>query len=139
MKWDKDKFLFKLEMWTLTILLIILAGLLSMLHSCSTTAVQGKTVDFNQYPDDIACPVPNVVVLKGAPEWDDRTDRPNLKTAIRRCAEKFPNSPCLKTFTKIGFQDYTAICAKKYNHVVISPEDLDEIQKEYPDPEGKSK
>jgi hypothetical protein len=109
------------------------------LSSCATTKEQdGEQVNYDTYPYDISCPIPRINLEIGQ-QWDDRIDGPNLKQAIKRCEQKFPHSPCLKTFTKISFQNYRAICAKRNDHVTISPEEINEVQKEFPDPEDSQK
>lgn len=50
---------------------------------------------------------------------DNKTDEPftkmdhiNFEHAKNRCVVHYKDAPCLKKFTKIGFQNYHAICGR---------------------------
>jgi hypothetical protein len=56
-----------------------------------------------------SCPA---VELRG---WEDgesmtEVDLKNLRIAQKRCPRLYKNSPCLRIFMKLGFQDYRALC-----------------------------
>jgi hypothetical protein len=56
------------------------------------------------------CANPNVI-NNTALVWN-KIDNRNLKSAVSRCPVKYPNSPCLVKFIKIGYNEYQAICGK---------------------------
>lgn len=58
-----------------------------------------------------ACAITVMVNLTPLP-WDAR-DLEVKDIAAKRCGELFPQSPCLKRFTKLREQGYNVICASK--------------------------
>ena len=57
-----------------------------------------------------ACPQTKMVNRSKLP-WNDR-DRWEMTYAQKRCGEIYEDAPCLKTFYKLGFQDYYVSCGK---------------------------
>ena len=56
------------------------------------------------------CSIPTIVNISGE-AWNSIDER-NYKQAIKRCPEKYPKSPCLRTFTKVRPGIYRAICGR---------------------------
>jgi hypothetical protein len=54
------------------------------------------------------CPAIIIVNLSGQP-WND-LDQKNLDVAKYRCAQIFPNSPCVKKFIKKEGRTYNVVC-----------------------------
>lgn len=42
-----------------------------------------------------------------------KQDEAHLAIAKRRCVEHFPTKPCLKVFTKVAKNRYTAVCGER--------------------------
>jgi len=60
--------------------------------------------------DALVCPTTYVHAARGYVLTAN--DQIAQKTATQRCKFHYPESPCLKMFEVIGFQDYHAICGK---------------------------
>ena len=61
----------------------------------------------------LALGCPTTMVTNESTEAWNKQDQSNMNHAIKRCAEKFENSPCLIKFTKRAPQTYWAICGAK--------------------------
>ena len=61
----------------------------------------------------IASSCPKTIVVNESDEAWNSKDQQSLEHATKRCAEKFPDAPCLKKFTKKEPQVYWAICGAK--------------------------
>jgi hypothetical protein len=74
-----------------------------------------------------ACPATEIINKTFIPI--NQFDMRQLSRAQLRCRQLYKKSPCLKIFTKIGEQDYTAICGKTRSAEVairsVSPDDID--------------
>lgn len=57
-----------------------------------------------------ACPQTRMINRSKLP-WVEY-DRKEMKYAKKRCGEIYPGNGCLKSFYKLGFQDYFALCGK---------------------------
>lgn len=53
-----------------------------------------------------------ITVVPGVSPMND-FDYKNLETAINRCAVHYPHSPCVKSFKKVGEQNYEVICSEE--------------------------
>jgi hypothetical protein len=58
----------------------------------------------------LVCPATEMELAPGAPDWDTEIDGPAFRKATVRCAELYPNSPCLVQFVKTGELAYWAVC-----------------------------
>lgn len=58
----------------------------------------------------VACPQTKMINRSKLP-WVEY-DRKEMKYAKKRCGEIYSDSPCLKEFYKLGFQDYYASCGE---------------------------
>lgn len=57
-----------------------------------------------------SCPATKFIGL--APATMTEMDKYNFKTALKRCPELYPNSPCVKVFEQKGFQNYLVTCGR---------------------------
>lgn len=55
-----------------------------------------------------------ILVSPGVKPMND-FDYAQIPTAMDRCVVHFPQSPCLKKFTKVGEREYEARCGKEKN------------------------
>lgn len=59
----------------------------------------------------LGCPIPQF--FNNTPYPKNKVDVSQMQVAMNRCGQLYKNSPCLKTFTKTGIQDYKAVCGSK--------------------------
>lgn len=53
---------------------------------------------------------PNVIMINLTNEPWSKHDKMMLSKAKKRCGELYSNARCVKTFKKLGFQEYSVIC-----------------------------
>jgi len=53
-----------------------------------------------------------ITVAPGVPPMND-IDYKNLETALNRCSVHYPKSPCVRSFKKIGVQNYEVVCSQE--------------------------
>lgn len=61
----------------------------------------------------VALSCPNVKMLNRTEYAWNQHDRETLAFAQKRCAQLYPEAPCLKVFRKRGKQDYSVLCGRK--------------------------
>jgi hypothetical protein len=57
------------------------------------------------------CPAPKLINLSNEP-WNER-DKWQLEQSMKRCAQLYPRSPCVKKFIKVESLMYRAICGQE--------------------------
>jgi hypothetical protein len=84
---------------------LVAAWLLSFTVGCTTPA--------RLTPQEIVASCPSPVFENRTDEKRTANDNDAMATAKTQCSHYYPYSPCLITFTKVGFQNYHAICGAK--------------------------
>lgn len=87
----------------------IMPKILLFLFICSCVHTE-HTMEFNTSKHERRCP--NSIFLKKDTHVVTRNDREVFESAKSRCSYHYPQSPCLKVFKVLGYQDYNATCGK---------------------------
>jgi len=58
----------------------------------------------------VSCPETKMINKSKLP-WNDY-DRQTMAHCQKRCPYEYDDAPCLKSFFKLGFQDYFCMCGK---------------------------
>jgi hypothetical protein len=58
----------------------------------------------------VSCPETKKINKSNLP-WND-FDRHEMSYCQKRCSKEYDDAPCLKSFFKLGFQDYYCECGK---------------------------
>lgn len=91
-------------------LFFIILLILSSFSACTTATPKKPDTEEPKVAGPV-CPGPKAVGWASKEEMTDM-DWTNFKTAIGRCRELYPNSPCLKVFIKKAENTYNAICGE---------------------------
>jgi hypothetical protein len=67
----------------------------------------------------IALNCPEPVIINNTSEWNE-VDEKSYQIATSRCAEHYPDAPCLKSFYKTEENVYRALCGTKFNFIQVS-------------------